>query len=230
MRTRLLCVACSVVLLACGKTESSGSSQQTDSVVVQPTAMQASISKRPEQPAKKDTLQVKGLSLGMDIQSVPDDMMTILADRQLSGFGFTGVIRQSNGAQCVLMYTKPFMQALEARARDRYGVARAQGKVDEEVLSACENSDGVLTAHAGADGKVIRIQFNDVKHLFDIQSASPAEFSRHLADDMHTPAWQPNATRTAWNYTSPQGANIVVETKDALGISMLRLVMSRTEP
>lgn len=230
MRTKLLCVTCSVVLLACGKTGSGGSSQQTGSFADQPAASQTSITSGTAQPAKMDAVQIRGFYLGMDIQSVPDAMMAILADQQLSGFGFTGVIRQGNGAQCVLMYTKPFMAALEARARDRYGVARAQGKVDEVVLTSCENSDGVMTVHAGADGKVTRVQFNDVRNLFNTQGASPAEFARHLAVEIHLPELKPDETQTAWNYTSPQGTNIAVETKNALGISMLRLIMSRSEP
>jgi hypothetical protein len=229
-RTKLLCVTCSIVLLACGKTGGGGSSQQTGSFVVQPASSQTSITSGTAQPAQMDAMQIKGFYLGMDIQSVPDAMMAVLADQQLSGFGFTGAISQGNGAQCVLMYTKPFMNALEQRARDRYGVARAQGKVDEEVLASCENSDGVMTVHAGADGKVTRIQFNDVRNLFNTQGASPAEFVHHLAAEIHIPEFKPDDSQVAWNYTSPQGTNITVETKNALGISMLRLIMSRIEP
>lgn len=230
MRTKLLCITCSIVLLACGKTGGGGASQQTGSLVVQPAASQPAISSSAMQTARTDAVQIAGFYPGMDIQGVPDIMMSILADQQLPGFGFTGVIRLGNGEQCVLMYTKSFMDALEARARDRYGIARAQAKVDEEVLTSCENSDGVMTAQAGADGKVTRIQFNDVRNLFNVQGASLADFARHLAAEAHIPELKPNENQTAWNYTSPQGTNITLETKNALGISMLRLVMSRSEP
>ncbi len=182
------------------------------------------------QSEKMNVVQVKGFSLGMDIQGVPDAMMTLLADQQLSGFGFTGVLRLDNGDQCVLMYTKPFMQALEQRARDRYGAARAEGMVDQGILTACENSDGVMTARAGPDGRASRIQFNDVKDLFNTQDKSPADFATDLAAGIHIAQLKPNETQTTWNYAGLDGTNILVETKNALGISMLRVVLSRSVP
>ncbi len=229
MKIRLLCVACCMVLLACGNKNDGAQPEAERSSVVQPAASQVSISNTAQHSGKLDNLQVRGFSLGMDIQGVPDVMISLLADQHLSGFGFTGVIGLDNKDQCVLMYTKPFLQALEERARDRNGAARAQVMVDQEMLSACENSDGVMTVHAGPDGRVSRIQFNDARDLFSAQDMSPAEFADHLAAEMQIPSLKPDNANSTWNYSSPQGTNISIETKNPLGISLLRVILSRSE-
>jgi hypothetical protein len=154
-------------------------------------------------------------------------MMSILADRQLSGFGFTEVLRMSEGRQCVLMYTKSFLFAIESRAKDRYGEARGPGKVDEELATSCLHSDGVLSVMAGADNQVSRIEFNDVREVFDAKGVTPAEFVKRLAAEYHIPELTPNAERTAWSYASSGGANLEVVAKEVLGIPMVRIYLSK---
>lgn len=171
---------------------------------------------------------LNGFSLGMDIRDVPATMMMLLADRGLSGFGFTGDIQLSNGGHCILMYTKAFMAAIEARARDRFGAARAPAKIDEEIQLSCVNSDGVMSAHSGADGKVDRIQFNDARNLFGSKDETPEAFSHRLVDEYHVPPMQPDEDRTTWLAVDGQGRSFSLHTRSPLGVPMLQLVLSRT--
>ena len=224
MKTKLLCVICSLVFLACGKSEQSSPAPAG----TQANIPQTQVSAPPA--AKSDTLKIMDLYIGMDIQSVPNAMMAILAERQLADFGFTDVIKAGDGTQCVLMYTKSFLRAIEARAHDRYGEARAQGKVDEELSTSCINSDGVLTAKSGADNKVSRIEFNDVKDVFNAKGLPPAEFVKKLSGEYHIPEMKPNETQTAWSTTTPDGTKVEVDAKEVLGIPMVRLYMSKVAP
>jgi hypothetical protein len=224
MKIKLLCAICSVVLFACSKTEQPGPA---------PVAIQISTLQTPAsapQAARQDAIKVKDFYVGMDIQSVPNAMMTILADQQLSDFSFTDVIMAGDGSQCVLMYTKSFLRAIDARMHDRYGEARAQGKVDAELLTSCINSDGVLTAKSGADNKVSRIEFNDVKDTFNAKGLSPAEFVKNLSREYHIPEMKPNEAQTVWTYSSPDGTKVEVDAKEVLGIPMVRLYMSKVAP
>jgi hypothetical protein len=222
MKSKLLCAICCVVLLACDKTEQSSPAP----AVTQ--ALQAPVSA--PQTAKSDALKIKDLYIGMDIQSVPNAMMAILAERELSDFSFTDVIKLSDGSQCVLMYTKSFLRAIDARMHERYGAARAAGKVDAEMLTSCINSDGVLTAKSGADGKVSRIELNDIKDIFNAKGLPPAEFVKNLSKEYHLPEMKPNETQTAWSAISPDGTKIEVIAKEVLGIPMVRLYMSKVAP
>lgn len=224
MKTKLLCAICSVVLLACGKTEQNS----LVPAVTQPNTLQIQTSA--PQATKAGALKIKDLYIGMDIQSVPNAMMAILAERELSDFSFTDVIKLSDGSQCVLMYTKSFLRAIDARMHDRYGAARAPGKVDEEILTSCINSDGVLTVKSGADNTVSRIEFNDVKDIFNTKDLSPADLVKSLANEYHIPEMKPNETQTAWSYTSPDGSKVELEAKNVLGIPMVRLYMSKVTP
>jgi hypothetical protein len=224
MKTKLLCAVCSVVLLACGKTEPNSPVP----AVPQSSTPQASVSA--PQAAKTDALKIKGLYIGMDIQSVPNAMMAILAERELADFSFTDVIKLSDGSQCVLMYTKSFLHAIEARMQDRYSAARASGKVDEEILTSCINSDGVLTAKSGPDSKVSRIEFNDIKDIFNAKDLPPAEFVKNLSREYRIPEMKPNESQTAWSYTSPEGSKVEVVAKEVLGIPMVRLFMNKVTP
>ena len=101
------------------------------------------------------------------------------------------------------------------------------GKLDEEMRSSCANSDGVLIVKSGADNKVNRVEFNDIKNLFNANGLAPAEFAQKLAQEHHVPEMKPNDAQTAWTYTSPDGNQIEIITKDVLGISMMRLNMGR---
>lgn len=222
MKTRLLCIICTMLLLACGKNGTVGSASSTPP--------SASLTAAPAISAKSDVLQINGLRLGMNIHEVPDAMMTMLADRQLSDFGFTDVIGIGSGAQCVLMYTKTYMQAIEARMRDRYGEARAPGMVDEELRNACADSSGVMTVQAGADGRVGRIAFNDVKNLFDAKDMPPAEIARKLVGEFKLPELQANEAQTAWTSLCPDGTRVELEAQNVMGIPMVRLFMSRAAP
>lgn len=224
MKAKLLCAICSVVLVACGKTEQSSPAP----AVTQASALQTPGSA--PQAAKADALKIKDLYIGMDIQSVPSAMMSILAEQQLADFSFTDVIKVGDGTQCVLMYTKSFLRAIDARMHDRYGEARAPGKVDAEMLTSCVNSDGVLTAKSGADNRVNRIEFNDVKDIFNTKGLPPADFVKSLSREYHIPEMKPNEAQTAWTYVSPDGTKVEVDAKEILGIPMVRLYMSKAAP
>ncbi len=224
MKTKLLCAICSLVLLACGKTEQSRSTLAANQTVTTNTSISA------PQATKLDALKIKSLYIGMDIQSVPNAMMAILAEQQLSDFGFTDVIKAGDGTQCVLMYTKSFLQAIDARMHERYGEARAPGKTDEELATSCINSDGVLTAKSGPDNKVARIEFNDVKDMFNAKDLSPSEFVKRLSKEYHILELKPNEAQTAWSFISPDGTKVEVDAKEVLGIPMVRLYMSKAAP
>ena len=231
MNTKLLCAISSVILLACGKTGGGGSVPSSDPAVNQAVSIpHAPAQAIAPQLAKQDALQIKGLFIGMDIQSVPSAMMAILAEQGLADFGFTEVIKAGDGTQCVLMYGKSFLRAIEARMHDRYDAARAQGKVDEELRTSCINSDGVLTVKSGADNKVSRIEFNDVKDLFNAKGVAPAEFVKILVKEYHIPELKPDAAQTSWSYISAEGVKVEALTKEILGIPMLRLNMSKAVP
>lgn len=224
MKTKLLCVICCVTLLACGKSEQGNPAPATI-----PSASR-NVSADTSHMAKSAPLKIRDLYIGMDIQGVPNAMMAILAEQELSDFSFTDVIPVSDGTQCVLMYTKPFLRTIENRMHERYGEARAQAKVDEEILTSCINSDGVMMVKSGADGKVSRIEFNDVKDIFNATDLAPADFVRKLSSEYHIPEMKPNEAQTSWSYTSPDGTSVVVDAKEVLGIPMMRLYMSKAAP
>jgi len=221
MKTKLLCAICSVILLACGKTGQNGTAPAS----TQPDILQTPVSA--PQAGNQDALKINGLYIGMDIQSVPNAMMAIMAERGLPDFGFTDVIKTGDGKQCVLMYTKSFLRAIDTRMHARYGEARAPGKVDEELATSCINSDGVLTAMSGADSRVSRIVFNDVRDVFNAKDLSPAEFVKKLSGEYHLPEMKSNETQTAWSATTPDGTKVEVDAKEVLGIPMVRLYMSK---
>ena len=218
MKTKLLCAACSFVLLACGKTE------ENNPAPAAPPLISSQVLNAPQ---KSSPLKIKDLYIGMDIQSVPNAMMEILAEQQLPDFSFTDAIQAGDGTQCVLMYTKPFLRAIEARMHERYGEGRAQAKVDEEILTSCVNSDGVLMAKSDLTNKVVRIEFNDIKDIFNAADLSPADFVKKLTREYRIPEMKPNEAQTSWSYISPDGTSVVVDAKEILGIPMVRLYMSK---
>jgi hypothetical protein len=163
----------------------------------------------------------------MDIHEVPSVMMDILAERQLSNLGFTDAIRTGGDTQCVLMYTKPWLTAIESRMEDRYGKALAAGKTNGELLTACINADGVMAVKSDAGKEVSSIEFSNVREIFDAQDLTPAAFAKKLAGDLHLPAFTPDASQTSWTYTNPDGDKLEVSSKDVLGIPRLWLRLSR---
>ena len=223
MKTRLFCLICAIFLVACGNPEQASVPSRSQTVAGGTPA--SAQQKNEAAPAK-----IKGLYIGMDILDVPNAMMEILADRQLSDFSFTDPIQVGDGTQCVLMYTKPFLRAIQARMRERYGEAKAQAKIDEEILTSCVNSDGVLIAKSDNRGRVNRIEFNDTKDIFDTAAIPPSEFAKKLSGEYHIPDMQPNEAKTSWSYVGADGAKIMVDGREVLGIPMLRLYMSRQEP
>jgi hypothetical protein len=219
MKTKLPCVLCAAALMACGKAGTGGSAP--------PSAAPANQAAAPQPSARADALKIRGFYLGMDMRGVPDAMMEMLAEQQLSDFGFTDRIAIGDGAECVLMYTKTYMQAMEARMRDRYGEARAPGIMDEELRNSCADSSGVMTVQSGADGRVRKIAFNDVKNLFGAQDLPPAEIARKLAGELNLPGLKPNAAQTSWTYTGPDGTLVELAAGEMMGIPMVRLYLSR---
>ncbi|MBI3902841.1 MAG: hypothetical protein HY306_07880 [Nitrosomonadales bacterium] len=229
MRTKLLCAFFSILLIACGKSEPpssppAGDARPTSGINVSKVLAQAQV---PQSSGPGD-LKIKGLFLGMDIHEVPDAMVSMLAEQQLSGFGFTDPIKTGGGTQCLLLYTKPFLAAIEARMRDRYSEGVARGKVNGELLTSCINSDGVLVVKTNAGKEVSSIEFNDVKEIFNAKGVAPAEFARNLSRDFHLPELKPNAAQTVWTYISPQGDKLEVSSSEVLGIPMVKLSLSKT--
>jgi hypothetical protein len=214
MKTGLLCILCAAVLMACGKTETGGAG----------SAPASSANGVAEQQA--DVLKINGFYLGMDIHDVPNAMMAMLAERELYDFGFTDVLG-NGGAQCVLMYTKTYMQAMEARMHDRYGEAQVPGMLDEEIRHSCAESKGVMSVHAMADGRVHRIEFNDVKNLFGAKDLGGAGIAKKVADEFKLPL-QLAEGQESWTYTSPDGTLLELASNNVMGIPLVRLHMSQT--
>lgn len=219
----LLYVIPILLLVACGKTEQAvPASIQPGS----PTVVASSVS-RLEQSVP---VKIKGLYLGMDIANVPNAMMEILAEQQLSDFSFTDPMLAEDGTQCVLMYTKPFLRAIESRMKERYGAARAQAKVNDEIMTSCLNSDGVMAVRSDKGNKVIRVEFNDARDIFNETELSPADFAKKLSVDFHIPEMKADESKTSWSYTGADGGRVVLELKEVLGISMLKLSMVKLAP
>lgn len=177
--------------------------------------------------ARADALKIQGFYVGMDIRSVPDAMMELLAEHGLTHFGFTDVIRYSSGEQCVLLYDKQFLHAIESRMTERYDQRRAQQKIEEELQKSCYASDGVLIVKAGANGAVSRVEFNNAGELFEgKKKVAPEEIVKKLLKDYDIPAMKPNEAHNGWRYVSPDGTQLDVKVKDVFGIPVTRLVMS----
>lgn len=221
MKRTLLSAICCLALCACGKETPIPSTESASPAVGK--AVDAA------QQKKQGELKIKGLYLGMDIRDVPGSMVSILAERVLSDFGFTDVIRITDGKGCVLMYSKSFLRAIEGRMQERYGAATAASKVDGELATSCVNSDGVLAVHAGADNRVYRIEFNDVKDLFGTQGGAPAGFAKALSQEFGLPELKPNTDNTVWRYVDAEGSRVEVTAREMLGIPMLRVSMSKPE-
>jgi hypothetical protein len=218
MKSRWLVL--SLLLSACGPSGNGAAPQgATQTKPAQPAA-----------PAKPIGPGIKGLSVGMDIQDAPSAMMTILAEQKLPGFGFTEVMRAADGTQCALMYTKDFLRGIEDRMKGRYGESKAAQKVDEELLTSCLNSDGVLSIKAASNNQVNLIEVNDVKDIFDVKGMPPAEFAKKLSAEYHVLEMKPNELQNVWSSVSPDGVRIEVDAKEVMGIPMVRLYMSRAAP
>jgi hypothetical protein len=174
-------------------------------------------------------LKIKGFYLGMDIHGVPDAMVDLLAEQGLDNFGFTDVIRYSNGEQCVLLYDKGFLRAIEARMNERYDAQRARLKTEDELHTSCYASDGVLVVKAGADGAVSSVEFNNAGELFgDGKQVQPQAFVAQLMKEYRLPALQPNDAHNGWIYLSPDGTRLQVLVKEMFGIPVTRLVMTHS--
>ncbi|MBI1175477.1 MAG: hypothetical protein GC139_09470 [Sideroxydans sp.] len=221
MRTKLIIAASAVLLAACGKSEPPA-----------PAAANAPASQPLTAPGKVTpgtALKIKGFYIGMDIHDVPDTMMDLLGNQGLDGYGFTDVIRYSNGEHCVLLYDKQFLGAIEARMTERYDAQRAKGKVEDELQSSCYASDGVLVVKAGADGRVRSIEFNNAGELFDARKMQPDEFAKKLVGEYRIPALKPNDDHSGWRYVAPDGTRLEILVKQVFGIPVTRLVMSRPD-
>lgn len=229
MKTKPLCLASLALLAACGKQAQESAS--APAVPVQPINVAKVLAENAAAPqtARQDAqLKIEGLYLGMDIHDVPGEIVNMLAERQLPDYGFTGVIRTGGGSQCVLVYTKSFLSAIQARMEDRYGKAAAPGRTDDELLTACLHADGVMAVKADAGKEVSSIEFSNVKELFDARDLTAAEFAQKLGRELHLPGGlKPNATQTAWTYTSPEGDLLEISSKDVLGIPRVWLRVSK---
>lgn len=220
MRTKLIFTACAALLAACGKNE-----PVPVAAVAVPAKPQLAVAAQPESGA----LKIKGFYIGMDIHSVPDAMIDLLAEQGLANYGFTDVIRYSNGEHCVLLYDKQFLGAIESRMNERYEAQIAKGKIENELQSSCYASDGVLVVKAGADGRVGSIEFNNAGELFDARQLPPAEFARKLANEYRIPAMKPNDEHTGWSYVGPDGTRLDVLVRKVFGIPVTRLVMRKSD-
>ena len=215
MNARLSVVCCALLLAACGK----------DAPHTPPSHAAA----KPAVAARAGTsaLTVKEFHLGMNINEVPDAMIDLLAEHGLSDYGFTQVMRYSNGEQCVLLYDKGFLGPIESRMHRRYTTQVAASKIQEALQSACYNSDGVVVVRAGPDGRVNRVAFNHVDEFFDARDMKPAQFAQKIAHDYHLPPLQPNADGSGWSDDTPDGTRLQVLVKQVFGIPVTRLVMGR---
>ncbi len=217
MNLRIILLACVVVAAGCGKPQP------------EPPApgVNAGAEHKPPQAPRSEVLKIKGLYLGMDMQAVPDALVDILSQQHLDGFGFTDVIKYSSGEQCVLLYDKQFLRAIEARMHERYDVGRAQGKIDEQLQASCYASDGVVVVKSGSDGTASRIEFNAVGDLFDAKGLQPADFTKRIVNEYHIPSMKPNAEHSGWTYDSPDGTRLEIVVKKVFGVAVTRLYMSK---
>ena len=209
MKKCIIVVLCSVVLAACGGQEPAAPAESAKVQIFAPSS-----------------LKVAGFFVGMDVNDVPSTMLEMLSERGLSNFGFTDVIRYSSGEQCVLLYDKAFLRAIESRMKERYDAARAMGKIEDELEASCYASDGVLVVKAGAAGRVSSIEFNNAGKLLEEGRLDPEEFARKLASEQRIPMLTPNSERTGWSYVSPDGARLEIRVKQVFGIPVTRLVMT----
>ncbi len=219
MKKTFFYASCAIAIAGCGKNEPGG----PPPTVVPVEQVRASAPQGP----KAAAFSVKGLSIGVDIQGVPDAFTDMLAQQELSGYGFTDVIQYTNGERCVLLYDKRFLGAIEARMRERYDLGRAQQKINEELQSSCYASDGVVVVKAGADGKVSRIEFNAVGELFNAKDLAPADFAKLLVKEYSIPALKPNSDHSGWQYIAPDGTRVEVVVKKIFGATTSRLYLSR---
>lgn len=216
MRNGLFCAACAVLLAACGGNEPSAPAP----TAAKPQAVAAA--------PRADALKIKNFYIGMDIHSVPDAMVDLLAEQGLDNYGFTDVIRYSNGEQCVLLYDKQFLRVIEARMIERYDQRRAKEKTEEELQNSCYASDGVLVVKSGADGAVSSVEFNNAGELFESKKkVPPEEIVKKLLDEYHIPSMKPNDEHNGWRYVAPDGTQLDVLVRQVFGIPVTRLVMSR---
>lgn len=219
MRTKLLGAVCALLLVACGKNAPHAPSPAAPAAA-QPAVVSV--------PPRAGALKIKDFYIGMNIHDVADAMIDLLAEHELTGYGFTEVIRYSSGEQCQLLYDKRFLEAIESRMHERYTAQIARAKIEDALQSACYNSDGVVVVKAGPDARVDSIEFNNVADFFDAKDMKPAEFAKKLVNDYHLPAMQPNADHNGWQYDAPDGTRLQVLVREVFGIPVTRLVMSRT--
>ncbi len=224
MNVRLFFAMCVVALAGCGKPQPEPPAPSVTSGTKQEVP-QGAAKVAPAIPT--GALKIKGLYIGMDIQTVPDALVDMLSQQRLDGFGFTDVIKYSSGEQCVLLYDKQFLRAIEARMHERYDAGRARAKIDDQLQASCYASDGVVVVKSGADGAVNRVEFNAVGDLFDAKNLQPSEFTKRVVNEYHIPAMKPNGEHSGWTYDSPDGTRLEIVVKKVFGAAVTRLYMSK---
>jgi hypothetical protein len=230
MKTRLLCLSALLLLTACDNkpTQQSTPTNTPDASNAPHAAINVAQVLADTAARQNAQLHIKGFSLGMDIHDVPAAMMDMLAEQGLADYGFTAAIKTGGGSQCVLLYTKSYLAAIQARMEDRYGKAVAQGKTDGELLTACLHSDGVMTVKADAGRDVSSIEFSNVKDLFDAPNLTAAQFAAKLGQELQIAGeLKPNTAQTVWIYRSPAGEQLEISSEDVLGIPRIWLRVSK---
>lgn len=221
MRAKLFCVICSIMLVACGEKAPSKTASPE-----MPATNPISTAQPSNPPA--ETLKIKGLYIGMNIQDASSAMKSIITQQNLDRFEVMD-IRKADDKSCVLMMVKDLKgmifqnlnPSIEESERKAYAEKQLNAVLDTECSGGQTNASPALAVWAGADGKVNRIHFNNFEEVFDAKGLPVSEFMQKFVSAYSIPEMKPNDDNTGWIYVSPEGIKVEVHAAEIMGKTFL---------
>jgi len=212
MKLAIVCVAGTVFAFGCGQSNSKndGAQQNQSATTAEPSQVVTPEKSLPpkQNGAKDNTIRVKGLYIGMDIQTVPK----ILAEK----FPTWGTNDVKEGHACFFVTIKGF--------GNPYG----------DVYLDCDYvyahgwaAAGIITA--GPDGKVREIRFSGtlVSEMFNADDMDATAFAKQFIGAYNIPDMAVADDRKSWTYTSPDGVKVTITNKKGLGLEKVASTQER---
>lgn len=171
--------------------------------------------------APTDTIKVKGLFIGMNINHASSAMKKIISDQNLDKYEVIDA-RKVNEDSCVLIVVKDLKNIIGGQGVDE---SRFNEILDRECSGQLNllNQYAALAVLAGADGKVNRIYFNDLTDLFNAKGLPVSDFLQNFLNAYSIPEMKANENENAasWTYVSPDGSKVEVVAVKMMGKSIL---------
>lgn len=194
-------VAGAILVAGCGQSNSG-------SAGVSPS--QSAAAAKPVAP-KEASIKVKGLYIGMDIQSVPALMKENFAGKK----NFAGM------DWAISDVTK-----VDASARDLRVLVIDQGNL---YVSIGSTAGGIVIATP--DGKVFAIELSSliVNDLFNAADMDASAFVKQFISAYDIPEMKVSDNLQSWTYTSPDGVKVTIDTQKNVSLEKVASAQDRKQ-